>query len=102
MVNGTVVDMMMQNIADRVMLDEARARQFQVVTLALLQELEKGYKKSSSSRYLDRLEPKLLGKKLLLPVHIREANHFVAVMVDFRRRSIGYGMSSSKTVSRIK
>ncbi|KAF8223205.1 hypothetical protein L208DRAFT_1381549 [Tricholoma matsutake] len=91
MVNSTVIDMMMQNIADHVTLDKAWARQFQVVTLALLQELEKGYKKSSSSCYLDRLESKLLGKKLLLPVHIREVNHFVAVMVDFRRRSIGYG-----------
>ncbi|KAF8239076.1 hypothetical protein L208DRAFT_1374952 [Tricholoma matsutake] len=78
MVNGTVVDMIMQNIAHRVTLDKTQDQQFKVVTLT-----EKGYKESN------------ILKKLLLLVHLQDQNHFVAVTVDFKEQSIGYGMGSS-------
>jgi hypothetical protein len=97
MLTTTLVDMMVEHIANWVRADEVLSAKFEVVGLVFMNDILKAmspnaYKKKSPG-FLHKLEGKLKTclKILLFPVHLPARIHFVAFEVDFEKKCISYG-----------
>ena len=99
MLNTTLVDIMVEHVANWVRADEVLSEKFEVVSLVFMNDIQKvtspdDYKKKSPG-FLHKLEGRLKGssKILLFPVHLLVRVHFDAFEIDYKNRSISYGES---------
>lgn len=101
MLTTTLVDMLVNIVADHVQSDEILSAKFEVVDLFFMHVIEQAkdpeHYQRKSGKFLRRLEEKLQGgqKILLYPMHIPARVHFISAEVDFGKRSISYGACKS-------
>lgn len=97
MLTTTLVDVLVNIIADYVQSDETLSETFEVVDLLFMHFIEQAkgpeHFQKKSGKFLHRLEEKLRGgeKILIYPMHIPERVHFISAEVDLGKRSITYG-----------
>jgi hypothetical protein len=94
MVSTTIVDIMTGVIRDRVQHNKDLSARFEVVGLEFLYEVSNlKDKKKQASRYLERLEGRLMQteKSLLFPAYLNKQLHFLAFEIDFQLQKIQYG-----------
>jgi hypothetical protein len=98
MLNTTLVDMMVEHIGAWVRADKTRSDKFEVVSLVFINDIEKAssaddYQKRSPG-FLHKLEQRLRGssKVLLFPAHLPKRRHFDGFEIDFKERTLAYGM----------
>jgi len=91
MLTTTLVDIMVEHIADYVRADEDLSEKFKVVSLVFMNNIEKAtslddYKKKSLG-FLHKLEGRLKGssKILLFPVHLPLRVYFDAFEIDYKK-----------------
>jgi len=97
MLTTTLVDIMVEHIGAWVKADEARSKDFEVVSLMFMNDIQKAnsaddYKKKSPG-FLHKLEQRLKGssKVLLFPVHLPSRTHFDGFEIDYKQRTLSYG-----------
>jgi hypothetical protein len=97
MIHRTTMDIMVRDIADRVLQDKARSEEFEIVGLGFMYDIEKAKSADDYARksppYLYRLEEKLKSsrKKLLFPVHLPKDLHYDGFTIDYYAKEISYG-----------
>ena len=105
MLNTTLVDIMVEWIGARVRADKAQSDKFEVVSLVFMNDIKKAssaddYKKRSPG-FLHKLEQRLRGssKVLLFLAHLLKRTHFDGFEIDFKRRTLSYGVFTIKSCS---
>jgi hypothetical protein len=97
MIHRTIIDTMVHNIADHVDHDETCSKEFKIVGLGFMHNIKQAKSADNYERksphYLCHLEEKLksLKKKLLIPVHLPEEQHYDRFMIDYHAKEISYG-----------
>lgn len=93
------INMMFAHLADRAESDDATDDFLVIENLRFMHEIEKAkspkHWDSPSSSFLQRLEGRVLQKKLeamIFPVYITKARHWLAFRIDFKNEELAYGM----------
>lgn len=103
MLTTTIVDIMVNIIADVVLSNNVLAKAFEIVDLVFMYDIQKAngpeHYKNKSCSYLRKLETKLRGseKVLLFPIYIPERLHFISGEINFKKRTITYGVWNGYT-----